>query len=256
MQINDPADPGTDPATRLTTQSIRSFVLRQGRMSPAQTRAYETLYPSFGLSYKPRPLDFERTFGRRAPVVLEIGFGMGETTARIAKALPEADFLGLEVHAPGVGALLKLLDECSLANVRVIRHDAVEVVRDMIAPASLAGIHIFFPDPWPKARHHKRRLMQAPFVALLASRLAVGGYLHCATDWEEYGQQMLEVLAAEPLLENTADRFAPRPDYRPLTKFENRGIRLGHQVCDVIFRRNSRAAAAACSPGLTQQGTP
>jgi tRNA (guanine-N7-)-methyltransferase len=259
MQNTDTTEPesmpATDPAARLTTQSIRSFVLRQGRMSPAQTRAYETLYPRYGLSYAAGLLDFPRTFGRAAPVVLEIGFGMGETTARIAAALPQSDFLGLEVHAPGVGALLKLLDEGNLTNVRVIRHDAVEVVRDMIAPGSLAGIHIFFPDPWPKARHHKRRLVQAPFVTLLASRLAVGGYLHCATDWEEYGQQMLEVLSAEPLLENTAARFATRPDYRPLTKFENRGIRLGHQVCDVVFRRKNLVAVESGSGGTTPQGS-
>jgi tRNA (guanine-N7-)-methyltransferase len=247
--------PATDPAARLTTQSIRSFVLRQGRMSPAQTRAYETLYPRYGLPYAAGPLDFTRIFGRKAPVVLEIGFGMGETTARIAAALPQTDFVGLEVHAPGVGALLKLLDEGNLTNVRVIRHDAVEVVSDMIAPGILAGIHIFFPDPWPKARHHKRRLVQAPFVTLLASRLAAGGYLHCATDWEEYGQQMLDVLSAEPLLENTAAGFAARPNYRPLTKFENRGIRLGHQVCDVVFRRSNRVAVESGTSGTTPQGT-
>ena len=258
MQNTDAPEPdtsrATDPAARLTTQSIRSFVLRQGRMSPAQTRAYETLYPRFGLAYAPGPLDFPQVFGRTAPVVLEIGFGMGETTARIAASLPEHDFLGLEVHAPGVGALLKLLDEGDLTNVRVLRHDAVEVVRDMIAPGSLAGIHIFFPDPWPKARHHKRRLVQPAFVSLLASRLSTGGYLHCATDWEEYGQQMLEVLRAEPLLENTADGFAPKPAYRPLTKFENRGIRLGHQVCDVVFRRNTRVAIPSDDGVTTSQG--
>ena len=255
MQNTDPAEPVADSTARLTTQSIRSFVLRQGRMSPAQTRAYETLYPRFGLAYAPGPLDFPQVFGRTAPVVLEIGFGMGETTARIAASLPEHDFLGLEVHAPGVGALLKLLDEGGLTNVRVLRHDAVEVVRDMIAPGSLAGIHIFFPDPWPKARHHKRRLVQAQFVTLLASRLTEGGYLHCATDWEEYGQQMLEVLSAEPLLENTAAGFAKRPDYRPLTKFENRGIRLGHQVCDVVFRRNTRATTESGNDTTKPQGT-
>jgi tRNA (guanine-N7-)-methyltransferase len=212
-------------------------VLRQGRMSPAQTRAYESLYPRFGLAFTGSPLDFVQAFGRAAPVVLEIGFGMGETTARIAQHMPQNNFLGLEVHAPGVGALLKQVEDAGLANVRVMRHDAVEVVRDMLAPDTLAGIHIFFPDPWPKARHHKRRLVQAPFAALLASRLAAGGYLHCATDWEDYGQQMLEVLAAEPLLENTASGFAPKPDYRPLTKFETRGLKLGHGVWDVVFRR-------------------
>ena len=254
MQTIEPADADDSAAPRLTTQSIRSFVLRQGRMSPAQTRAYETLYPRYGLPYAPGVLDFVKAFGRRAPVVLEIGFGMGETTARIAHALPTTDFLGLEVHAPGVGALLKRIEEDSLTNLRVIRHDAVEVVCDMIAPDSLAGIHIFFPDPWPKTRHHKRRLVQPPFVALLAGRLAPGAYLHCATDWEEYGQQMLDVMHAEPLLENSAAGFVARPDYRPLTKFEQRGLRLGHAVCDVVFRRISRPAARVAA-GSIQQGT-
>jgi tRNA (guanine-N7-)-methyltransferase len=169
--------------------------------------------------------------------VLEIGFGMGETTAAIAAARPESNFLGLEVHTPGVGSLLKLLGEGGLENVRVIQHDAVEVVRDMIPAGSLAGIHVFFPDPWPKKRHHKRRLLQPPFVALLAGRLAPGAYFHCATDWQEYAEQMLAVLAGEPLLENTASGFAPRPAYRPPTKFEQRGLRLGHGVWDVVFRR-------------------
>jgi tRNA (guanine-N7-)-methyltransferase len=174
---------------------------------------------------------------------------MGETTARIAAAMPEKNFLGLEVHAPGVGALLKLIAERELKNVRVVQHDAVEVVQQMIAPDSLAGIHIFFPDPWPKARHHKRRLVQPPFVKLLASRLAPGGYLHCATDWEHYAQQMLEVLSAEPQLANSVagavpagtspGGYAPRPDYRPITKFENRGLKLGHGVWDVVFVRKS-----------------
>ncbi len=226
-----------DDAARLTTRSIRSFVLRQGRMSPAQVRAYEDLLPRLGIEYATEPLDFVQIFGREAPVIVEIGFGMGETTARIAEAMPGTNFLGLEVHAPGVGALLKLVAEKHLANVRVIRHDAVEVMQNMIAPASLAGIHIFFPDPWPKARHHKRRLIQSAFVALLASRLAPGGYLHCATDWEEYAQQMLEVLSANPQLINTANGFAAKPAYRPLTKFEARGLKLGHGVRDVLFRR-------------------
>ena len=233
-----------DDTPRLTTRSIRSFVLRQGRMSPAQVRAYDELMPRLGIDYRALPLDFAQAFGRQAPVVLDIGFGMGETTARIAEALPATNFLGLEVHAPGVGALLKLVEAKKLANVRVIRHDAVEVVQNMIAPASLAGIHVFFPDPWPKARHHKRRLIQSDFVALLASCLAPGGYLHCATDWEEYAQQMLEVLSAEPQLINTAVGFAAKPDYRPLTKFEARGLKLGHGVRDVIFCRAPAAQVA------------
>jgi len=218
---------------------IRSFVLRQGRMSPAQQRALDTLLPAFGLPFAPAPLDFERVFGRRAPTILEIGFGMGETTAAIALARPADDFLGVEVHGPGVGSLLKRIDELHLANVRVVRHDAVEVVAAMIPAASLAGIHVFFPDPWPKKRHHKRRLLKSGFVRELARRLAPGGYLHVATDWEDYAGDILGVLSAEPLLENTASGFAPRPDYRPRTKFETRGLRLGHPVFDVIFRRRA-----------------
>jgi len=162
---------------------------------------------------------------------------MGETTAIIAAAHPENDYIGIEVHAPGVGSLLKEIATRELTNLRVVRHDAVEVVRDMIPENSLAGIHIYFPDPWPKKRQQKRRLIQSPFVALLASRLAPGGYLHCATDWEEYARQMLDVLSGEPLLQNTAVGFAPQPEWRPQTKFETRGLRLGHGVWDVLFRR-------------------
>ena len=235
--MNATPEDGAGNPPRLTSQSIRSFVLRQSRMSPAQTHAFDQLYPRFGLLYAAAPLDFEVAFGRRAPVILEIGCGMGETTARIALAAPQTNFLGIEVHAPGVGALLKLVDDADLTNVRLIRHDAVEVVQDMIAPESLSGIHIFFPDPWPKVRHHKRRLIQAPFVSLLASRLIPGGYLHCATDWEDYAQEILLLLSAEPLLANTAESFVPRPAYRPLTKFEHRGLKLGHAVRDVIFAR-------------------
>lgn len=222
---------------------IRSFVLRQGRVSNAQARSVDTLMPRFGIAYRPVLLDLDAAFGRESPKVLEIGFGMGETTAAIAAAHPDIDYLALEVHTPGVGSLLKQIGEAGLTNVRIIQHDAVEVVRDMVAPGKLAGVHVFFPDPWPKKRHHKRRLLQPPFVAMLAQRLAPGGYLHCATDWEEYAQQMLEVLAGEPLLENTATDFAPRPDYRPLTKFEQRGRRLGHGVWDVVFRRRQGGCA-------------
>ena len=162
---------------------------------------------------------------------------MGETTAEIAAAHPQNDYLALEVHTPGVGSLLKTLEERELSNVRIVQHDAVEVLEHMIAPDSFDGAHIFFPDPWPKKRHHKRRLLQPPLVKLLASRLKPGGYVHVATDWEEYAQQILEVLSAEPELRNISAGYAPRPDYRPLTKFEQRGIRLGHGVWDVIFRR-------------------
>jgi len=218
---------------------VRSFVLRQGRLSPAQARALETLAPRFALPFEPRPLDFPSVFGRLAPVVLEIGCGMGETTAAIAAARPETDFLAIEVHAPGVGALLNRIDALGLANLRVIRHDAVEVVDAMIAPGSLAGIHIYFPDPWPKKRHHKRRLLQPGFVAVLASRLAPGGYLHAATDWAPYAEEMLATLAADPALVNSAAGYAPRPDWRPQTKFEARGLKLGHEVADLLFRRRA-----------------
>jgi tRNA (guanine-N7-)-methyltransferase len=193
--------------------------------------------PVWSIAYRPALLDLTAVFGRAAPQILEIGFGMGETSAHIAAAQPQHDFIGIEVHTPGVGSLLKEIATRGLTNVRIVQHDAVEVVRDMIAPGSLSGIHIFFPDPWPKKRHHKRRLIQPAFVRMLAERLAPGGYFHCATDWEEYAQQMLEVLSAEPLLANSAAGFSPRPGYRPPTKFEQRGLRLGHGVWDVIFRR-------------------
>ncbi len=218
---------------------IRSFSGRRGHITSGQRAAWERLLPRWGIGYAPQPLDLAAAFGRQAPVALEIGFGMGETTAAIAAAQPEVDFLGVEVYPAGVGSLLRRIEEAGLTNLRVIQHDALEVVRDMIAPDTLAGVHVFFPDPWPKARHHKRRLIQPPFVALLASRIRPGGYLHCATDWEHYAQQMLEVLSAEPLLENTAEDFAPRPEHRPLTKFERRGLRLGHGVRDLLFRRRS-----------------
>ena len=216
---------------------IRSYVLRQGRMSPAQTRALAEGMPRFGVEYAQAPLEFTQLFGRRAPVVLEIGFGMGETTAAIAHAQPERDFLGIEVHAPGVGALLKRITELALTNVRIVRHDAVAVVDDMIAEGSLAGVHVYFPDPWPKKRHHKRRLLAPDFVHALASRLMPGGYLHAATDWEDYATQILATCAAEPLLVPTAEGFAPRPQWRPQTKFETRGRKLGHGVWDVLFTR-------------------
>ena len=216
---------------------IRSYVLRQGRVSNAQQRAYDSLLPQFGIPFKHEIIDLDRAFGRRAPRVLEIGFGMGETTAQIAAAHPEIDYLGIEVHTPGVGGLLKQLEERALSNVRVIQHDAVEVLTHMLAPSSFEGVHVFFPDPWPKKRHHKRRLIQPPFVALLAQRMKPGAHLHIATDWEDYAGQVLAVLSIEPLLANTAPAYAERPDLRPLTKFETRGLKLGHRVWDIVFRR-------------------
>ena len=222
-----------------TERRIRSFVTRAGRLSVAQARAIEELSPRFCLPYQKDLLNLDSSFTRPAPTILEIGFGMGDSTAQIAAAMPDRNFIGVEVHTPGIGSLLKLIGEQHLENLRIIQHDAVEVVTHMIAPGSLAGVHVFFPDPWHKARHNKRRLIQSPLVSLLASRLAPGGYLHCATDWEEYAVQMLEVLAAEPALRNSADGYAPRPVYRPVTKFENRGLRLGHGVWDLVFEKVS-----------------
>ena len=216
-------------------RSIRSFVVRAGRMGPGQVRALAELGPQFVLPYAPQRADFAAAFGRSAPLVLEIGFGMGDATAAIAQALPGTDFIGVEVHTPGVGALLKRIGELRLTNLRLLQHDAVEVLEHMIAPGSLAGVHVFFPDPWHKKKHNKRRLIQPAFVSQLAGRIAPGGYLHCATDWQPYAEQMLEVLSAEPLLHNTAAGYAPKPDYRPLTKFENRGLKLGHGVWDLVF---------------------
>ena len=216
---------------------IRSFVLRQGRVSNAQNRYRDEMLPRVGIPYANAVVDLDAVFGRHAPRILEIGFGMGETTAGIAQAMPERDFIAIEVHTPGVGSLCKQIAEQGIGNIRIVQHDAVEVLRDMVAPDALAGAHVFFPDPWPKKRHHKRRLVQPDFVALLASRIKPGGYVHLATDWQEYAEQMLAVLSAEPLLENTAAGYAPRPHYRPQTKFETRGLKLGHGVWDIVFRK-------------------
>ncbi len=228
-----PPAPSAPPPRR----AIRSYVVRAGRMGTGQQRALAELAPRFVLPFAAGVADFAGAFGRSAPLVVEIGFGMGDATAQIAAARPDTDFLGIEVHPPGVGALLQRIEERGLANVRIVQHDAVDVLEQMVAPALLAGIHVFFPDPWHKKRHHTRRLIQPPFVALLASRLAPGGYLHCATDWQPYAEQMLEVMSAEPQLANRFDGYAPRPDYRPLTKFENRGLKLGHGVWDLVFER-------------------
>jgi tRNA (guanine-N7-)-methyltransferase len=214
---------------------IRSFVNRRSHITQGQQEALEAFLTTWSLAYRPTLLNLTETFEREAPTILEIGFGMGETTEKIALARPDDNFLGVEVFNAGVGALLKRIEASSLNNIRIIQHDAVEVLRDMLAPKSLAGVHIYFPDPWPKTRHHKRRLLQPPLVELLASRMAPGAYIHCATDWEHYAEQMLAVLSAETSLLNTCEGFAPRPEFRPLTKFENRGLRLGHGVWDVIF---------------------
>lgn len=232
---DDPNTPESVPFPR----GIRSYVRRAGRTTTGQAKALEALGPRFMVPYQPQPVDLAQVFGRSAPTVLEIGFGMGEATAHIAGVMPGKNFLCCEVHPPGVGALLKRIGDLGLTNIRIVEHDAVEVLDHMLPEQSLAGVHIFFPDPWHKARHNKRRLVQPHFVAKLLPRLEPGGYIHCATDWEPYAQQMLEVLAAEPQLKNTAEGFAQRPEYRPLTKFENRGIRLGHGVWDVVFRKQT-----------------
>ena len=229
------------PADVSHHRTIRSFVRRTGRTTLGQAKAFADVGPKFLLAYTGAPMDFAAVYERDVPTVLEIGFGMGEATAHIAALMPEKNFLCCEVHTPGVGALLKRIDEQALGNIRILQHDAVEVIDHMLPLASLDGAHIFFPDPWHKTKHNKRRLIQAPLIAKLAARLKPGGYLHCATDWQPYAEQILEVLAAEPLLVNTADAagdgYAPKPAYRPLTKFENRGIKLGHGVWDVVFIR-------------------
>ena len=248
-----------DEATAISTpapprRAIRSFVKRTGRTTSGQTKALEELGPRFLLPYQESALDVVAAFADstraegqkdlKKPLILEIGFGMGEATAHIAALLPETHFLCCEVHDPGVGALLKRIGEQGLTNIRICAHDAVEVIDHMLPLQSLDGVHIFFPDPWHKARHNKRRLIQGPLVAKLAERLKVGGYIHCATDWQAYAEQILEVLSAEPLLKNTASQshpellgYAPKPHYRPLTKFENRGLKLGHGVWDLVFER-------------------
>jgi tRNA (guanine-N7-)-methyltransferase len=215
-------------------RTVRSYVLRQGRVTAGQERALAELMPRYGIEFKDELLQPAAVFGREAPLVLEIGSGMGETTARIARERPDTDFIAVEVHGPGVGSLLRLIEKEGLKNVRVIRHDALEVLERMIPDGSLSGIHLFFPDPWPKKRHHKRRLVQPAFAALAARKLARGGFLHAATDWMDYAAQMAEVLGAEPRLARAREARE-----RPATKFEQRGLRLGHEVRDLVYVRNS-----------------
>lgn len=221
---------------------IRSFVTRAGRITPAQQRALATLWPKYGLDTLEERLDLERLFARAAPRTLEIGFGNGENLLALAAAHPDRDYLGIEVHRPGVGRLLLGLEEHRLGNVRLICRDAVEVLERHIAPASLEEILILFPDPWPKKRHHKRRLIQPAFVAQLAGALVPGGVLRCATDWQPYALEMLAIVGAASELTNLAadGGFVPRPAERPPTRFERRGERLGHEVWDLAFRRNPR----------------
>jgi tRNA (guanine-N7-)-methyltransferase len=218
-------------------REIKSYVLRQGRTTPSQKLSLEKLSPIFGIAFSSEPLDPREIFGRAAPLVLEIGSGMGETTAEIARAQPDTDFIAIEVHGPGVGSLLKRIESLELRNLRVIRHDAVEVLERMIPDGALSGIHLFFPDPWPKKRHHKRRLVQSPFAALAARKLAPGGYIHAATDWPEYAEQIDEVFSSSSEFEKNGQR--ERKD-RPVTKFERRGIGLGHPVRDLLFLRRQK----------------
>jgi tRNA (guanine-N7-)-methyltransferase len=237
IQIAHPVVMADLTATPIQARPIRSFALRGGHMSEAQKRAYNHGMPKWSIGFEQKATEFNDHFSNAAPLILEIGFGMGETTAHIATAQPQFNFIGAEVYTSGVGSLLKHIEQKNLSNLRVIQHDAVEILQSMVAPNSLFGVHIFFPDPWHKARHNKRRLIQAPFASLVASRIQAGGYLHCATDWEPYANQMLEVLSAEAQFVNTAERFAPRPAYRPVTKFENRGVKLGHGVWDLVFKK-------------------
>ena len=239
--------PNQAPADVAFPKNIKSYVKRAGRTTTGQAKAFEVWGPQYLLQYAPEPLNMAKAFALNgqeaapAPVILEIGFGMGEATAHIAKVRPNDHFLCCEVHEPGVGALLKRIGEQDIHNIRILQHDAVEVIDHMLPLASIDGVHIFFPDPWHKSRHNKRRLIQTPLIAKLAARLKQGAYIHCATDWEPYAVQILEVLSAEPLLKNTANAsnggYAQKPDYRPLTKFENRGLKLGHGVWDVVFQR-------------------
>ncbi len=225
---------------------VRSFVLRQGRLTVAQSRALHEIMPQYGVTFSPAELSYDTLFGRSAPTILEIGFGMGQATASIAAQCPQNNYLAIEVHAPGVGSLLLQIEQHALSNLRIIQHDAVEVLRHMVADGSLDGVHVFFPDPWHKARHHKRRLIQPDFVALLVSKLKPGGYVHLATDWLPYAEHMLDTLRANPQLANTGEDYVPRPDYRPLTKFEQRGLRLGHAVRDLVFIKTH--SADVCIP--------
>ncbi len=243
MSSPDPTTPSPHPVASDNPapfmRQIKSYVLRAGRMGTGQMRAFELYGPQYLLPYQAARLDTAQAFGRSAPLILEIGFGMGDATAKIAQVRPGDNFLCCEVHEPGVGALLKRCGEEAIPNIRIVQHDAVEVMDHMLGEDSLDGVHIFFPDPWHKSRHHKRRLIQSPFVERLAKHIKPGGYLHLATDWQPYAEQMMQVLSAEPLLANSAGagQFAPKPDYRPLTKFENRGLKLGHGVWDLVFTR-------------------
>ncbi len=227
------------PPSSLSSFRIKSFALRQGRLSQAQQKALETHWPKFGLEVHNGLLDFTQLFNREAPTIVEIGFGMGKSLAEMAEANPQHNYIGIEVHRPGVGALLKLIHEKNLTNIRIFNHDAIEVLEQCIPKHSLAAVYLFFPDPWHKKRHHKRRILQPDFVRNIAQHLKIGGLFHMATDWENYAEHMMTIMTQSPHFRNIAGqgKFTPRPDYRPLTKFEQRGQRLGHGVWDLIFER-------------------
>jgi tRNA (guanine-N7-)-methyltransferase len=220
---------------------IRSFVRREGRLTPGQQRAMDELFPRFGIEAGETLLDLDAVFGRHAPRILEIGFGNGESLAEIARNHPDNDYIGIEVHRPGVGHLLMKVEELGLTNVRVMCADAVEVMEQQIPDGSLDALYLFFPDPWHKKRHHKRRQVQPAWAQLVRRKLKLGGRLHMATDWQNYAEHMLEVLSAAEGYRNTSDSgdYAPKPDYRPETKFERRGQRLGHGVWDLVFERST-----------------
>ena len=217
---------------------IRSYILRQGRITAAQTKAIQENLKKHAIVFENQPINFNDVFQNGSgELVLEIGFGMGTSTAEIAKANPKKNYIAIEVHSPGVGNLLKLIQENDISNLKIIQHDAVDVLNTMIKNDSLDGIHIFFPDPWPKKRHHKRRLIQESFLKLMAQKIKQSGYLHIATDWEDYALWIIDLLDKETLLQRTSEDFFRKPDYRPLTKYENRGIKLGYKVWDMIYRR-------------------
>lgn len=236
--LNNEPTPG-DPIGRMTSRSVRSFVVRNGRMTSAQQRALDELLPVYGVEYQTTAIDQQTLFGRQAPLWVETGFGNGDALLSMAQCYPDKNFLGIEVHAPGVGHLLQRIKKQDLDNIRVVRHDAVEVFDNMLAAASVERALVFFPDPWPKKRHHKRRILQTDFVAVIEKALQPAGVIHCATDWQEYAQWMLELLQTRSHLKNQAatDKYAERPDYRPATRFENRGRRLGHDVFDLLFEK-------------------
>ena len=244
--MTHPEQPSTEPQNEELQENkylrrIRSFVLREGRLTKGQQRSLDLFWPTMGLEYQATPYDMKAVFGREADLVLEIGFGMGKSLVQMAKAAPEKDFIGIEVHKPGVGACLGEAETEGVKNLRVFEHDAIEILNDSIADNSLSTVQLFFPDPWHKKRHHKRRIVQAEFAQLLRRKLKIGGVFHMATDWENYAEHMLEVMKVAEGYSNLSQTndYVPRPEHRPLTKFENRGVNLGHGVWDLMFRKEN-----------------